>query len=351
MKYKVKQKLEDRVMVDCLVIGEPSRTINNNMLMQLSCPAGDLKEGDVIEVFEDSSGIITKIERIQAETTPENMPEKPITTPPPKTTYKTKVLPKEEVRKDVWDFRYIDNENTKQSLTEGMIKLHHLEGIREGDEIEVCVVKTSRGYLTNSIKNLTKTPEQTTDNRNAIKPTTYRPPTEIPPAEDTSKKIFKSGNVYRIGNKEIADAMLTQQYANEKGVSTYLKEKPDVRLFPNEKLKKYFDLDDMQVIAIAVSKKDNVEVEACCELTLSIEIKCRLMEKQEKARREHRKTPDYEDFISEAYRIRTFIVRSAETKAEERSQKKILNQEFRDEEEIESEDSEVEMVNDGGGWK
>jgi len=164
--------------------------------------------------------------------------------------------------------------------------------------------------------------------------------------EVQEKTLEIKGGVYKVGGHEEPDAWLVQQWANQAGVSTEIIEatqttefaKAIVRArigeqFVDESVIHVFDI-AKEAIALEIVEKMEREGKKPIEdwddegkPILSSEARRRI----------------YERFL----RFRVFAVRDAITKAARRAQLKIMNKEWREEEEIEAEASEVRMVHEG----
>jgi len=164
--------------------------------------------------------------------------------------------------------------------------------------------------------------------------------------EVQEKTLEIKGGVYKVGGHEEPDSWLVQQWANQAGVSTEIIEatqttefaKAIVRArigeqFVDESVIHVFDI-AKEAIALEIVEKMEREGKKPIEdwddegkPILSSEARRRI----------------YERFL----RFRVFAVRDAITKAARRAQLKIMNKEWREEEEIEAEASEVRMVHEG----
>ena len=165
--------------------------------------------------------------------------------------------------------------------------------------------------------------------------------------EVTEKAFERKGGVYKVGGHEEPDAWLVQQWANQAGVSTEVRE----AIQTDEQAK---------ATVRAYMGAQFVDATVIHQFTISRElIAFEIVEKMEKDGKKAIEGYDEEGrpiLTQEAkYRIykrfmhfRNFAIRDAISKAARIAQLKILNKEWREEEEIEAEASEVKMVHEEG---
>jgi len=172
-----------------------------------------------------------------------------------------------------------------------------------------------------------------------------------PPAVRREVRVFDvkggafetKGRIYKVGNHEEPDSWLVQCWANQAGVSTEVIEATQTTEFAKAIVRAHMggQFVDESVIHVFDIAKESIALEII-----------------EKLEREGKKPIEgwddegrpilsgdakrriYERFL----RFRVFAVRDAITKAARRAQLKIMNKEWREEEEIEAEASEVKMV-------
>jgi len=151
----------------------------------------------------------------------------------------------------------------------------------------------------------------------------------------------KLGGIYRVGDKEIADAWLVQQWANEAGISTEVLEFKQTDTYAYAKVRAinrqgqfvdavvYHDYDTIkEMFAFDLYKKYTNAIEDFDENgkpIWTLDFKKRL----------------YERFI----RFKVFALRDAITKACRIAQLKLLNKDWREKEEIDAEIIEIKTVN------
>ena len=171
-----------------------------------------------------------------------------------------------------------------------------------------------------------------------------------PPAvrrEVTEKAFERKGGVYKVGGHEEPDAWLVQQWANQAGVSTEVREAIQTDEQAKATVRAYLGA---QFVDATVIHKFTISREL---------IAFEIVEKMEKDGKKAIEGYDEEGrpiLTQEAkYRIykrfihfRNFAIRDAISKAARIAQLKILNKEWREEEEIEAEASEVKMVHEEG---
>ena len=175
--------------------------------------------------------------------------------------------------------------------------------------------------------------------------------TKTDPPQTTEKKgsIAKRGETYKVGGKKVPDSALAQQWANDDGVSTEIL---------------FCDMinDDRQLKAIVRSSKGNQYTDVCMIIDFATEAELTIMQKWKKELRcdewqvfknlHDENNPKYE--INKAafeaqvrYEIlmkKQFASRTAVTKAARQGQLKLLNKEFRENEELNSENTEKQAV-------
>lgn len=337
--FVVLKKQQDKVEME----GKESKTKKTILFVtfqKFGIAGGDIHEGDIYLVDDDiSMGGIVHIKKI------DDVPENPIKDDgfpivnPPKTDKYTATIIKVGVNKNNKKYaQYNDFDGTLVWINEPDVL--ELPELRVGDTIEVEDKKNERGIRVR-VEKIKLLPSQTPEGETSS--TEQKPPSKALVKRQVTDKIFNTGGTYRIGSKTIADAGKTQENANKARISTKTRE---IRVdeIPDADFKKMFMIDNVRVIVTAVSEIDGVFQDASCELELKIEVFLRFLEKKNKCKDEGREEPKLEDFIGEVFKIRSFLTRVAESKAQERAQKKMLNQEFRSDEEIESEDRDVRMV-------
>jgi len=164
--------------------------------------------------------------------------------------------------------------------------------------------------------------------------------------EVQEKTLEIKGGVYKVGGHEEPDAWLVQQWANQAGVSTEVREAIQTDEYAKATVRAYLGtqfVDETVIHFFSVSKE-----------LIAFEIISKMQEEGKKA------IEGYDEegrpiFTQEAkYKIykryihfRNFAIRDAISKAARRAQLKIMNKEWREEEEIEAEASEVRMVHEG----
>lgn len=181
------------------------------------------------------------------------------------------------------------------------------------------------------------------------KRTTSRPPRK--------KEIKQQGGFYKAGNKQVPDAMRTQEDANEKNIP--------VEIIRTEQTDEYAEAivrawlpDKSQYVDDAVHHQFSVirELKALEYLEKqvsgnSVYFRGSPIQMFEDLSQPFNKNGDpiltgvgYLKLLTEMARFKNFALRDAITKATRRAQLKILNREWRDKEEIQAEKSEEKMV-------
>ena len=172
-------------------------------------------------------------------------------------------------------------------------------------------------------------------------------PSTIPAVKrEIQEKIFeRKGGVYKVGGHEEPDAWLVQQWANQAGVSIEVREAIQTDEQAKATVRAYLGAQFVDATVIhhfSVSKE-----------LIAFEIIEKMQEKGEQAIEGY--DEEGKPILSQKakYRIykrfihfRNFAIRDAISKAARIAQLKILNKEWREEEEIEAEASEVRMVHE-----
>ncbi len=358
IKGKIRTLLNNDVIVE-FGEGMPMETLKvSKDMFEPKEAVADLQEGDVVEIKKwRNTGKLIHVFVLKSETKQEDKMELKQDVTEIQTFITTIIGAGEKAIKyanEKGEEKYIQYEELQEN---GIPR----EKIQRGSTLKITMIKNGETRTREKIELL-----ETETKTNMVK-YEHKTPEKTKIVED----IYKQGGVYSVGRdrsgkeKVVADAGKTQKDANENGISTEIKE---IRIIDKEE---YFGVfKNKRVIVIAKAIRGNLFSEASCELELMTEIITRFIEILHKVSYEGKiETKTHQivqrllkegataeqifqsnefqvAFAKEVSKIATFLVRICETKAQERAQKRLLNQDFRDQEEIESEDREVRMVNE-----